>query len=241
MIDATLIINENKPIANGVYIMRLTGDFGTIMPGQFVNIKLPGLYLRRPISVADVNANTLTLIYKVVGEGTAAMAECIVGDRLSVLCGLGNGFNITNHKNPLLIGGGVGTPPMLMLAKTLWEMGTPAVAVLGFRSQGDVFLESELAAVTKNVYIATEDGSYGTKGYVTDVVNSLDYDYFYACGPMPMLRALSSLEVDGQLSFEERMGCGFGGCMGCSCKKTNDDYARICKEGPVFKKGEIKI
>ncbi len=241
MKDVSLKIIKHERIANDVLLMVLEGDIGDIKPGQFVNIKLDGFYLRRPISVSDVDENRLTVIYKVVGEGTAAMATLKVGESLCVLCGLGNGFSATEHEKPLLIGGGVGTPPMLLLAKTLRLSGKSPIAVLGFRSKDDVFLQDELKRYCDEVYIATEDGSQGTKGYVTDIIKDLSYDYFYACGPLPMLKALSGLTAQGQLSFEERMGCGFGGCMGCSCKKNGGGYARICKEGPVFAKGEIEF
>ncbi len=241
MIDTTLKIIKHECIAKDVFLMVLQGEIGELKPGQFVNIKLDGFFLRRPISVCDAEGDTLTIIYKAVGEGTAAMAGLKVGDSLTVLSGLGNGFTVTSHEKPLLIGGGVGAPPMLLLAKTLNKAGKKPACVLGFRSQEDVFLKDELRQYCSEVYIATEDGSEGTKGFVTDVVKNLDYDYFYSCGPMPMLKALTTLKPDGQLSFEERMGCGFGGCMGCSCKKNGGGYARICKEGPVFAKGEIEF
>ncbi len=241
MKDGIFTIIENKTIANNVLLMRLKGSPGEIVAGQFVNIKLSNLFLRRPISVADVHNDILTLIYKVVGSGTKNLSELSPGQELKILCGLGNGFNITEHQKPILIGGGVGAPPMLLLAKTLSQKGIKPTVVLGFRSKSDVFLEQDLTKYASKIYIATEDGSYGHKGFVTDVVKELDYDYFYACGPMPMLKALSTLKVEGQLSYEERMGCGFGGCMGCSCKTENSGYARICKEGPVFNKGELLI
>ncbi len=239
MVDLSLMVQSNRLIADDVYRMILQGDIVDIHAGQFVNIKIDGLYLRRPISVCDIDGDRLTLIYKAVGEGTNRMTNMQKGEKISVLCGLGRGFDIQNFPSQLLIGGGVGAPPMLLLAKTLNKMGVKTTAVLGFRSRKDVFLEEELNAYCDKVFITTEDGSYGTKGFVTGVVNELDFDYFYACGPMPMLRALQDIDQDGQLSYEERMGCGFGGCMGCSCEKTNGDYARICKEGPVFKKGEL--
>ncbi len=241
MIQTKMKIEKNERIADGVFRMVLLGECGEMKPGQFVNIALDGFYLRRPISVCDQNGDRVTVIYKTVGEGTKAMSRLENGEELSVLCGLGNGFTVKDTLKPLLIGGGVGVPPMLLLAKALAQKGIKATAVLGFRSKGDVFLEKELLEYCEAIYVTTEDGSYGTKGFVTDVVNGLEFDYFYTCGPMPMLRALAALSADGQLSYEERMGCGFGGCMGCSCKKTNGDYARICKEGPVFDKGEITL
>ncbi len=241
MVEALLTITGNEPIAEQVYRMTLSGDTGAMFAGQFVNIKLEGFYLRRPISVCDIDDDKLTLIYKAVGDGTKQMSGLKSGEKLSVMCGLGNGFKPQEHSKQLLIAGGVGAPPMLLLAKSLAEKGIKPTAVLGFRSANDVFLEKELAHFCEKVYITTEDGSHGTKGFVTTVVNDLDFDYFYACGPLPMLRALSDIDRDGQLSYEERMGCGFGGCMGCSCEKENGGYARICKEGPVFNNGELKL
>ena len=232
---------SNEPLTASVRRMRLEGDTQWIVrPGQFVNIALEGRYLRRPISVCDYDATTLTLIYKVVGEGTAQMARIQPGGQLDLLTGLGNGFSTDNDaRRPLLVGGGVGVPPLYNLAKVLLAAGKPVQVVLGFNTAAEVFYAEEFRALGCSVTVATADGSAGVKGFVTDVLAGLDFDYFYACGPLPMLRALSRATVcDGQLSFEERMGCGFGACMGCSCK-TLTGSKRICKEGPVMNKGEI--
>ena len=235
-------IGENTKIAKDVYFMTLFGDTSFITaPGQFINIQLEGFYLRRPISICDWNHEKIDIIYKVVGAGTEAMAEMKAGDKLDILTGLGNGFTINSEtKAPLVIGGGVGTPPMYNLAKQLIAAGQKPTVILGFTSKDDVFYEEQFKALGCDVYVTTNDGSYGTKGFVTDVIKNLEgYDYFYTCGPEPMLKAISgATECSGQLSFEERMGCGFGGCMGCSCK-TLTGYKRICKEGPIMLKEEI--
>ncbi len=231
----------NEPLTASVHRMRLGGDTQWIVrPGQFVNIALEGRYLRRPISVCDYDAATLTLIYKVVGEGTAQMARMEPGGQLDLLTGLGNGFATDNDaRRPLLVGGGVGVPPLYNLAKVLLAAGKPVQVVLGFNTAAEVFYAGEFRALGCSVTVATVDGSAGVKGFVTDALAGLDFDYFYACGPLPMLRALSQATAcDGQLSFEERMGCGFGACMGCSCK-TLTGNKRICKEGPVMNKGEV--
>ncbi len=231
----------NEPLTSSVHRMRLGGDTQWIVrPGQFVNIALEGCYLRRPISVCDYDDATLTLIYKVVGEGTAQMARMQPGGQLDLLTGLGNGFSTDNDaRQPLLVGGGVGVPPLYNLAKVLLAAGKPVQVVLGFNTAAEVFYAGEFRALGCSVTVATVDGSAGVKGFVTDALAGLDFDYFYACGPLPMLRALSQATAcDGQLSFEERMGCGFGACMGCSCK-TLTGNKRICKEGPVMNKGEV--
>ena len=233
-------IVKNEKIANDVYLMVLKGDTSDITaPGQFVNIKLDGLYLRRPISVCDYDNETLTLIYKAVGRGTEMMSEMTAGE-LDILTGLGNGYTIDDTSDKVLvIGGGVGVPPMYNLAKELKKSGKEVIAILGFNSASDVFFEKEFSDVCDNVYVTTADGSYATKGFVTDVLGDLSYDYFYTCGPEPMLKALyDSTVTSGQFSFEERMGCGFGACMGCSCK-TKYGNKRICKDGPVLVKEEI--
>ena len=232
---------SNEPLTASVHRMRLGGDTQWIVrPGQFVNIALEGRYLRRPISVCDYDAATLTLIYKVVGEGTAQMARMEPGGQLDLLTGLGNGFATDNDaRRPLLVGGGVGVPPLYNLAKVLLAAGKPVQIVLGFNTAAEVFYAGEFRALGCSVTVATADGSAGVKGFVTDALVGPDFDYFYACGPLPMLRALSQAAAcDGQLSFEERMGCGFGACMGCSCK-TLTGSKRICKEGPVLMKNEI--
>lgn len=235
-------VTENKKIAKDVFYMILEGDTSYITaPGQFINIEIDGFYLRRPISVCDWDDKTITIIYKVVGQGTQVMADMPAGTKLDILTGLGNGFTVAqDSKNPLVIGGGVGTPPMYALTKELIKQGAKPTVILGFTSKDDVFGEKEFKDLGCDVYITTNDGSYGTKGFVTDVIKNLSgYDYFYTCGPMAMLKAVAqSTECSGQLSFEERMGCGFGGCMGCSCK-TLTGYKRICTEGPVLLKEEI--
>ena len=233
-------ITENTPLTANVYRMVLQGDTADIFPGQFVNIKLDGLYLRRPISVCDLQGDCLTIIYKVVGKGTEVMSRMSCGATLDVLTGLGNGYDLTLSGNtPVLLGGGVGVPPMYLLAKKLIEQGREVSVILGFNTASEVFYEQEFKALGCNVTVTTVDGSYGTKGFVTDVLKGLDYTYFYTCGPEPMLKAVyKTSATSGQMSFEKRMGCGFGACMGCSCK-TITGYKRICKEGPVMKKEEI--
>ena len=233
-------IKTNKKIADGIYKMILSGETDSITaPGQFINIKLDSFFLRRPISVCDYDENTVTIIYKTVGAGTEKMSTLKSGEKLDVLIGLGNGFDTQKSgENPLLIGGGVGTPPMYNLAKKLSENGKNVTVILGFNSKSDVFYEKEFKALGANVIITTADGSYGKKGFVTDALPE-NYSYFYACGPLPMLKAVyDKTKTSGELSFEERMGCGFGACMGCSCK-TKYKNKRICKDGPVLLKEEI--
>ena len=240
MKDCIFTINSNELIAKSVYRMTLTGDTSDITNcGQFVNIKLDGFYLRRPISVCDVQGDVLTLIYKVVGNGTEKMSEMSEGEKLSVLTGLGNGYDLTKSGGaPLLIGGGVGVPPMYLLAKKLISKGCKVSVILGFNTKDEVFYENEFKALGCDVTVTTVDGSYGVKGFVTDALPE-SYSYFYTCGPEPMLKAVyRSAKTSGQFSFEERMGCGFGACMGCSCK-TVTGYKRICKDGPVLEKEEI--
>ncbi|MBQ4527418.1 MAG: dihydroorotate dehydrogenase electron transfer subunit [Clostridia bacterium] len=232
-------IISNEKIAKDVFKMILSGDTSDITAsGQFVNIKIEGLYLRRPISVCDYDSKTLTLIYKVVGNGTEQMSKMKCGN-LDILTGLGNGYNLDCGNNVLVIGGGVGVPPMFNLAKKLKAMNKKVVAILGFNSSDDVFYEKDFSEICDSVYITTVDGSYGKKGFVTDALKDLSYDYFYTCGPEPMLKAIyDATSTSGQFSFEERMGCGFGACMGCSCK-TKYGNKRICKDGPVLVKEEI--
>ena len=240
MKDCIFTINSNELIAKSVYRMTLTGDTSDITNcGQFVNIKLDGFYLRRPISVCDVQGDVLTLIYKVVGNGTEKMSQMREGEKLSVLTGLGNGYDLTKSGGaPLLIGGGVGVPPMYLLAKKLISKGCKVSVILGFNTKDEVFYENEFKALGCDVTVTTVDGSYGVKGFVTDALPE-SYSYFYTCGPEPMLKAVyRSAKTSGQFSFEERMGCGFGACMGCSCK-TVTSYKRICKDGPVLEKEEI--
>ncbi len=237
-------IVENVKIAKDVFKMILEGDTKDIKrAGQFINIELETVYLRRPISVCDYDEKTVTIIYKVVGKGTKTMSELNKGTELDVLTGLGNGFNLNcDGDRPLIIGGGVGTPPMYRLCKDLLEKGKKPIIILGFASKEDIFYEEEFKKLGVDVYISTVDGSVGTKGFVTDVMKNLtDYTYFYACGPMVMLKAIcnaTSEEIGGQVSLEERMGCGFGACMGCTIK-TKDGYRRVCKEGPVFRKESL--
>ena len=231
---------ENTPLTATVYRMRLTGDTTGITTGQFVNILLDGLYLRRPISVCDCTEGVLTLIYKVVGKGTRQMAQMRVGQPLDVLTGLGNGYDIVKAgDHPLLLGGGVGVPPLYMLAKQLIAAGKHVRVILGFNTKDEVFYEDEFRALGAEVTVTTVDGSHGTKGFVTAAMDEAPYPAFFTCGPEPMLKAIyRTSTTEGQFSFEERMGCGFGACMGCSCK-TVTGYKRICKEGPVLRKEEI--
>ena len=233
-------IIENTPLTDSVMRMRLRGDTSEITrPGTFVNIKLDGLYLRRPISVCDVEGDVLTIIYKVVGHGTEQMREMTEG-KLDVLTGLGNGYDTEKSgEKVMLLGGGVGVPPLYMLAKRLIAEGKKVHVVLGFNTASEVFYEKEFAALGAAVTVTTVDGSHGTKGFVTTAMEGSDYSYFYTCGPEPMLKAIyKAATTSGQFSFEERMGCGFGACMGCSCK-TVTGYKRICKDGPVLEKEEI--
>ncbi len=234
-------IKSQQTIANDVVKMVLEGNTdGITASGQFVNIKLDGFYLRRPISVCDYDENSLTLIYKIVGEGTLAMSKYEKGTELDILTGLGNGYDLSKSGDaPLLIGGGVGVPPMYNLCKKLVAEGKNPTVILGFNSKCDVFYEDEFAALGAKVLVTTADGSYGIKGFVTDAMDGLDYTYFYTCGPEPMFKAVyNASKTSGQFSFEERMGCGFGACMGCSCK-TKYGNKRICKDGPVLEKEEI--
>ena len=233
-------VTENAPLTADVYRMRLRGDTQAVTaPGQFVNIRLEGLYLRRPLSVCDLAGEELTLIYRMVGRGTARLARTEAGARLDLLTGLGNGYDLSlSGPNPLLLGGGVGVPPLYLLARRLLDQGKRVKAVLGFGSAKEAFYADEFRRLGAEVTVTTADGSLGTRGFVTDALPQR-YSYFYDCGPEPMLRAVCrACPTGGQLSFEERMGCGFGSCMGCSCK-TLTGSKRICKEGPVLKKEEI--
>lgn len=232
---------SNQKIAKDVYKMILSGDTSAITaPGQFVNLKLDGFYLRRPISVCDCEPGQLTLIYKVVGGGTELMSALAPGAEINTLSGLGNGYNTDKSgERPLLVGGGVGVPPLYKLCRKLVAKGVKPTVVMGFNSKDDVFYEQEFRDLGADVYVATADGSYGQKGFVTDIINRLEYTFFYTCGPEPMFRAMSRvMKTMGQYSFEERMGCGFGACMGCSCK-TLTGNKRICREGPVMNSEEI--
>ena len=233
-------ILENREIAEDVCQLRLkTEENLDIRCGQFVNVKIDSLFLRRPISVADYDRGILTLIYKVVGEGTRLLSEKREG-KLDLLTGLGNGYDLSlSTEKPLLIGGGVGVPPLYYLAKEFVKEGREVGVVLGFNKKEEIFYEEEFRALGCKVCVTTADGSYGIRGFVTDALKEMDYSYFYTCGPLPMLKAVcKSTAFSGQISLEERMGCGFGACMGCSVK-VKGGYKRICKEGPVFKKEEL--
>ena len=235
-----LKILSNQMLLPNVFKMRLAGDVSAITaPGQFINIKIDGLFLRRPVSVFDLDDNSVSIIYKVVGKGTEILSNMTSGD-LDVLTGLGNGYELSKSgDNPLLIGGGAGVPPMYLLCKRLLEQGKTPTVILGFNTASEVFCKQDFEALGVKVLITTVDGSYGVKGFVTDALKEVDYSYFYTCGPEPMLKAVyNSTKTSGQFSFEERMGCGFGACMGCSCK-TLYGNKRICKDGPVLVKEEI--
>ena len=241
MKQSIFTVTENTPLTKTVYRMCLAGDTSDItVSGQFVNLLLDGFYLRRPISVCDRAEGLLTIIYKVVGKGTAKMSAMQAGEQLDVLTGLGNGYDLsTSGDRPLLLGGGVGVPPMYLLAKDLIAQGKLVSVILGFNTKDEIFYEDEFRALGADVTVSTADGSYGVKGFVTDAMQQMDYTYFYTCGPEPMLKAVwNASKTSGQFSFEERMGCGFGACMGCSCK-TITGYKRICKDGPVMRKEEI--
>ena len=240
MKQSIFTIVSNEALTRDVYKMVLSGDTSHVTNcGQFVNIQLDGMFLRRPISVCDYDETTLTIIYKVVGKGTEAMSAMAPGKELDILTGLGNGYDLSYAgENPVLLGGGVGVPPMYNLAKKLVAMGKKVNVILGFNTQSEIFYENEFKALGCDVTVTTVDGSYGVKGFVTDAL-PVNYTYFYTCGPEPMLKAVyKATSTSGQMSFEERMGCGFGACMGCSCK-TLTGYKRICKEGPVMMKEEI--
>ena len=234
-------IKSNVKLTESIYEMVLEGDTSSITaPGQFINIKIDGFYLRRPISICDYNENTITIIYKVVGEGTEVMSKMNAGEKLDVLCGLGNGFDTSKSLDkPVLIGGGVGVPPMYNLCKKLIADGKKVTVILGFNKKEEIFYENEFKKLGADVKVTTVNGSYGIKGFVTDALKETEYSYFYTCGPMPMFKAIeNTATTSGQYSFEERMGCGFGACMGCSCK-TKYGNKRICKDGPVLTREEI--
>ncbi len=240
MKDILFELLTNEKIAKNTYKWVLSGDTEGIRPGQFVNIKLDGFYLRRPISVCDVEGDKLTIIFKVVGRGTEKMAEMKPGESVLTLTGLGNGYDLTKSGDkPLLLGGGAGVPPMYMLCRELIAEGKQPTVILGFNTADEVFYKNEFESLGARVIVATADGSQGVKGFVTNAMEGVDYSYFYTCGPEPMLKAVyNATKTSGQLSFEERMGCGFGACMGCSCKVITG-YKRICKDGPVLEKEEI--
>ena len=234
-------IIENTALTESVFRMRLKGDTSAITAsGQFVNILLAGKYLRRPISVCEVSGDILTIVYKVVGAGTEQMSKMTCGEKLDILTGLGNGYDLSlAGDKPVLLGGGVGVPPMYELCKRLIAMGKQVKVILGFNTKAELFYEEEFKALGADVTVTTVDGSYGMKGFVTDALKKMEYTHFFTCGPEPMLKAVyKASTTSGQMSFEKRMGCGFGACMGCSCK-TLTGYKRICKEGPVMMKEEI--
>ncbi|MBE7001821.1 MAG: dihydroorotate dehydrogenase electron transfer subunit [Ruminococcaceae bacterium] len=241
MKQSSFTVVSNTSLTDNVYKMVLQGDVSAITaPGQFVNLKLEGLYLRRPISVCDLDGDKLTIVYKAVGKGTEQMSRMTAGEKLDILTGLGNGYDLSlSGEKPVLLGGGVGVPPMYLLAKELLKQGKKVSVILGFNTKSEIFYEEEFEKLGCNVTVTTVDGSFGTKGFVTTALEGVDYSYFYTCGPEPMLKAVyKASNTSGQMSFEKRMGCGFGACMGCSCK-TLTGYKRICKEGPVMKKEEI--
>ena len=233
MKQTILEIQSNDCIAKNVYRMQLGGDTAGILPGQFVNIRVEGQFLRRPISVCNVEPH-LTIIYKVVGVGTEAMSHLPVGTQLDVLTVLGNGYDLSKAGNaPLLVGGGVGVPPMYMLARQLREAGKNVRVILGFNTKDEVFYEEEFRALGCDVTVTTVDGSHGVKGFVTNALDG-QQSYYYTCGPLPMIKALiQAAGTNGEVSMEERMGCGFGACMGCTIQTTQGPK-RVCKEGPVF-------
>lgn len=238
----TLTVTDNRQIANGIWEMKLSGCTAACRPGQFVNLMIGDNFLRRPISVCNWEDGILTLAYKIVGKGTSEMAAMKPGAAIDTLVPLGNGFDTSvDCGSALLVGGGIGTAPLYMLARTLAAKGCRVTLVTGYRNAGEIFFADEFKALGIDVLVATEDGSCGTKGFVTDAIrqNAVDYDYIYACGPMPMMKALcAATGTAGEMSLEERMGCGFGICMGCTCK-TMTGGKRICKEGPVFKREDI--
>lgn len=235
-------VEYNRALAPGVWELRLSGDTSALTaPGQFINIKLDGFYLRRPISVCDWDGEGITVIYKVVGKGTAALSSVEPGQDLDILCGLGNGFDVSKcGRRTLAIGGGAGVPPMYALAKALLAAGKTPIAILGFNKKDEVFYEDRFRALGVETAVTTADGSHGQKGFVTDALPET-YDFYCACGPIPMLKAVyDAAPTSGLLSFEERMGCGFGACMGCSCE-TIAGPKRICVDGPVMKSGEVML
>lgn len=234
-------IQSNEQIAKNVYRMQLAGDTAGILPGQFVNIRVQGQFLRRPISVCNIADGILTIIYKVVGVGTEAMSHLPIGTKLDILTVLGNGYDLSKAGDaPLLVGGGVGVPPMYMLARQLREAGKKVRVILGFNTKDEVFYEEEFRALGCDVTVTTVDGSHGVKGFVTNALDGKQ-SYYYTCGPLPMIKALlQATGTNGEVSMEERMGCGFGACMGCTIQTTKGPK-RVCKEGPVFAASELLL
>ena len=242
MTEGLYRILENSPLGGGMTRLRLGGDTSALVnPGQFVNIRVPEKYLRRPISVCDWAEGEMTLVYRVLGSGTAALSRMEPGNILDLLTGLGNGYNMgLAGEKPLLLGGGAGIPPLYGLCRRLIAMGRTPAVLLGYRSAGDVYLLEEFRALGVEVRVSTQDGSLGTRGVVTDLLTGLDYTFFYACGPEPMYKAVARVIASpGEYSFEARMGCGFGACMGCSCE-TLTGTKRICRDGPVMESGDVK-
>lgn len=241
MKQQTFEIQANELLAKSVYRMQLAGDTTGILPGQFVNIRVEGQFLRRPISVCNITDGVLTIIYKVVGVGTEAMSQLPIGTQLDVLTVLGNGYDLSKAgDNPLLVGGGVGVPPMYMLARQLREIGKDVRVILGFNTKDEVFYEEEFRALGCDVTVTTVDGSHGVKGFVTNALDGKQ-SYYYTCGPLPMIKALlQAAGTNGEVSMEERMGCGFGACMGCTIQTTQGPK-RVCKEGPVFAAEELLL
>lgn len=241
MKQQTFEIQANELLAKSVYRMQLAGNTTGILPGQFVNIRVEGQFLRRPISVCNITDGVLTIIYKVVGVGTEAMSQLPIGTQLDVLTVLGNGYDLSKAgDNPLLVGGGVGVPPMYMLARQLREMGKNVRVILGFNTKDEVFYEEEFRALGCDVTVTTVDGSHGVKGFVTNALDG-QQSYYYTCGPLPMIKALlQAAGTNGEVSMEERMGCGFGACMGCTIQTTQGPK-RVCKEGPVFAAEELLL
>lgn len=241
MKQQTFEIQANELLAKSVYRMQLAGNTTGILPGQFVNIRVEGQFLRRPISVCNITNGVLTIIYKVVGVGTEAMSHLPIGTQLDVLTVLGNGYDLSKAGDkPLLVGGGVGVPPMYMLARQLREIGKNVRVILGFNTKDEVFYEEEFRALGCDVTVTTVDGSHGVKGFVTNALDGKQ-SYYYTCGPLPMIKALlQAAGTNGEVSMEERMGCGFGACMGCTIQTTQGPK-RVCKEGPVFAAEELLL
>lgn len=235
-------IIENTPIAPGTFLLDLSGDTSMVKaPGQFCQIRIPGFYLRRPISLCDWDENGMTLIYKAVGPGTDALSRLETGDTLDILNGLGNGYDaaLCGH-GPLVIGGGAGIPPLYALTKALLAAGRQPTVILGFNRAEEIFLLDSFQDLGVETVLTTVDGSAGQKGFVTDALAGADSRYVFACGPLPMLKAVYKKSgcPTGQYSLEERMACGFGACMGCSLE-TRFGPKRVCKDGPVFRKEEL--
>jgi dihydroorotate dehydrogenase electron transfer subunit len=241
MKQGVFTVADNRPLSRRLSRLRLNGDSSAIAgPGQFVSLSLPGFFLRRPFSVCDWDASGFSIVYEQVGKGTEAMLSLTPGDTLDVLTGLGNGFDLRRAGNaPLLVGGGSGVSPMLGLTRRLLSEGRTPHVILGFSGREDVALLEDFRLIGVCPTVTTLDGSFGLRGFVTDALDDLEPSFFYACGPEAMLRAVSErCACDGQLSFDARMGCGFGACMGCT-RPTRSGPKRVCKDGPVFDKGEI--